>query len=111
VIGGTLLLTPGFITDIVGVFLLIPPTRALARRLLRRLTVGRFAVVSSFPTAGGGPFGRGGGERDPFGPGGGAGAGRGAGPGGAPHYDYDVTAEEMPADGDGERRLRRSDDE
>jgi UPF0716 protein FxsA len=111
VIGGTLLLTPGFITDIVGVFLLIPPTRALARRLLRRLTVGRFAVVGSFPAAGRGPFGRGGGERDPFGPGGGAGPGRGAGPGGAPHYDYDVTAEEMPADGDGERRLRRSDDE
>ena len=29
VIGGTLLLTPGFLTDIVGVFLLIPPTRAI----------------------------------------------------------------------------------
>src|SRR5215211_5733842 len=46
VIGGTLLLTPGFLTDIAGVFLLLPPTRALARRLLRRFTVGRFAVVS-----------------------------------------------------------------
>src|SRR5262245_15972266 len=34
-IGGTLLLTPGFITDIAGVVLLIPPTRALVRRLLR----------------------------------------------------------------------------
>src|SRR6201999_1819371 len=31
VIGGTLLVTPGFITDIFGLFLLIPPTRALAR--------------------------------------------------------------------------------
>src|SRR5215470_5156632 len=30
VVGGTLLLAPGFLTDIVGVFLLIPPTRALA---------------------------------------------------------------------------------
>src|SRR5215203_5310487 len=34
-IGGTLLLTPGFITDIVGLFFLIPPTRAIVRRLLR----------------------------------------------------------------------------
>ena len=34
-IGGTLLLTPGFVTDIFGVLLLIPPTRAIARRLLR----------------------------------------------------------------------------
>src|ERR1700704_1267113 len=31
VIGGPLLLAPGFITDIVGILLLIPPTRAIAR--------------------------------------------------------------------------------
>jgi UPF0716 protein FxsA len=41
--GGALLLTPGFLTDILGVALLLPPTRAvirgiLARRLLRRMT-------------------------------------------------------------------------
>jgi UPF0716 protein FxsA len=35
---GALLLTPGFLTDAVGVLLLLPPTRAI----LRRLTVGRF---------------------------------------------------------------------
>jgi len=34
VIGGTLLVTPGFITDVVGVFFLFPPTRALARAVL-----------------------------------------------------------------------------
>jgi UPF0716 protein FxsA len=45
VIGGTLLLTPGFLTDIAGLFLLIPPTRAIARRLLRRYTVARVTVV------------------------------------------------------------------
>src|SRR3954469_12775057 len=40
VIGGTLLLSPGFITDIFGIFFLLPPTRAIARRLLKRFTVG-----------------------------------------------------------------------
>ena len=35
-IGGTLLLAPGFLTDIVGALFLIPPTRALVRRLLKR---------------------------------------------------------------------------
>jgi UPF0716 protein FxsA len=42
IFGGALLLTPGFITDILGLILLIPPTRALvrgvlARRLARRM--------------------------------------------------------------------------
>jgi UPF0716 protein FxsA len=45
VVGGTLLLAPGFLTDIVGIFLLIPPTRAIARSILRRFTIGRFTVV------------------------------------------------------------------
>lgn len=31
-VGGTLLLTPGFVTDVVGFFLVLPPTRPLARR-------------------------------------------------------------------------------
>jgi UPF0716 protein FxsA len=34
--GGVLLLTPGFITDILGLALLIPPTRALVRAVLVR---------------------------------------------------------------------------
>ena len=45
IVGGALLLTPGFVTDLVGLSFLLPPTRALIRRyLVRRL--GRRMVVS-----------------------------------------------------------------
>jgi UPF0716 protein FxsA len=47
-IGGTLLLAPGFLTDIVGLLLLIPPTRAIVRRLLKGL-VGRRLIVMGGP--------------------------------------------------------------
>jgi UPF0716 protein FxsA len=45
IFGGAFLITPGFITDVVGLVLLIPPTRAMVRRLLasrlgRRIAVG-----------------------------------------------------------------------
>jgi UPF0716 protein FxsA len=45
IFGGAFLITPGFLTDIVGLFLLLPPTRSLARtlvvrRLGRRVQVG-----------------------------------------------------------------------
>ena len=36
IFGGAFLITPGFITDIVGLFLLLPPTRALIRRAVAR---------------------------------------------------------------------------
>jgi UPF0716 protein FxsA len=36
IFGGAFLITPGFLTDIVGLLLLIPPTRALVRRMLVR---------------------------------------------------------------------------
>jgi len=36
IVGGTLMLAPGFITDAFGVLLLLPPTRALMRRGLMR---------------------------------------------------------------------------
>jgi len=36
-LAGALLLTPGFLSDVVGILLLLPPTRALARRLAPRL--------------------------------------------------------------------------
>ena len=42
--GGALLLTPGFLTDIVGVALLLPPTRAVFRRLLLRRLAKRMVV-------------------------------------------------------------------
>ena len=34
IFGGALLLTPGFLTDILGLALLVPPTRAVIRRVL-----------------------------------------------------------------------------
>jgi len=75
-IGGALLLTPGFITDAFGLLLLLPPTRAVARRLLRIYFARRLIVVG---------FG-------------------GAEPAGSRYdqsgraYDFDATAEEIPAD-------------
>jgi UPF0716 protein FxsA len=45
--GGALLLTPGFLSDILGVFLLLPPTRAVVRRVLVRRFAGR--MVASMP--------------------------------------------------------------
>lgn len=56
-VGGTLLLTPGFVTDVAGAFLVLPPTRPLARRLLavlvarraRRLAVRRGGVPRRGP--------------------------------------------------------------
>jgi len=43
-VAGALLLTPGFITDAIGLLLLFPPTRSLVRGLLRRFFVGRIAI-------------------------------------------------------------------
>jgi UPF0716 protein FxsA len=45
VIGGTLLLTPGFITDALGLLLLIPPTRAVLRRFFMRSIRRRGAIT------------------------------------------------------------------
>ena len=42
--GGLLMLTPGFITDILGLLLLIPPTRALVRGVLARRLTHRMVV-------------------------------------------------------------------
>jgi UPF0716 protein FxsA len=89
VIGGTLLLTPGFLTDIVGLFFLIPPTRALARRVLKRFTLGRFTVIGVPGGFGGsGTFGE---EQRP-----------------SRDYDFDASAEEVPPENPGERRLPSS---
>lgn len=48
-VGGTLMLSPGFVTDAVGIVLILPFTRPVARRLLtrvvsRRLLAGRVDV-------------------------------------------------------------------
>jgi UPF0716 protein FxsA len=94
ILGGALLIAPGFITDIFGVLLLIPPTRAVARRLLRRWTVGRVAVVG-FP--GGAAMG-----------GFGGGPSRGTDPDRS--YDYDIDAEEVGEDADLDHRLPPAED-
>jgi UPF0716 protein FxsA len=33
IFGGAFLITPGFVTDVFGLLLLLPPTRAVARRI------------------------------------------------------------------------------
>jgi UPF0716 protein FxsA len=63
IFGGALLLTPGFISDIAGVLFLLPPTRALIRRVFLRQAIRRMTAsmrVAAFP-AGGAPFGGNGG--------------------------------------------------
>jgi UPF0716 protein FxsA len=41
ILGGALLLTPGFITDIFGIICLLPPTRAVLWQFAKRLMVAR----------------------------------------------------------------------
>ena len=56
--GGALLLTPGFISDILGLLLLLPPTRALVRAVLVRRFAERMVASMSGPRVGGGPGSR-----------------------------------------------------
>lgn len=77
-VGGTLLVLPGFITDVVGLLLLLPPTRAIARRLLQAYVARRFVVVGTGGVRGGPP---------PY----------GSSPASRP-YDFEGTAEEVEAD-------------
>jgi UPF0716 protein FxsA len=51
--GGALMLAPGFITDLLGMALLLPPVRAVVRRMLRRRFTAR--VFGSGQGPGGGP--------------------------------------------------------
>jgi UPF0716 protein FxsA len=53
IFGGAFLITPGFITDVIGFFLLLPPTRALVRRFLaKRLIGGGVVRVARFARGG-----------------------------------------------------------
>ena len=79
-LGGAFLLTPGFLTDILGFGLLFPPTRALARRVLARRVLRRMTVSLAGGPAAGGDVG--GGRVPP----------RGAWPRGPRAYDVDGTA-------------------
>jgi UPF0716 protein FxsA len=53
---GTLLIVPGFITDALGLLLLAPPTRAIARRLIARNLRNRLVVRAIRFGAGGRPY-------------------------------------------------------
>jgi len=52
-VGGTLLLTPGFVSDVVGFFCVLPFTRPVARRMLegaiRRRLLGRSVTTIRTP--------------------------------------------------------------
>lgn len=43
-VGGTLMLTPGFVTDALGLFFVLPFTRPLARRVLARFVTARLVA-------------------------------------------------------------------
>ncbi len=45
-LAGALLLTPGFLGDIAGILLLLPPSRAVARTFLARVLRGRLQVAT-----------------------------------------------------------------
>jgi UPF0716 protein FxsA len=47
IFGGAFLITPGFLTDILGVLLLLPPTRALFRRFVQARLANRAVVAVS----------------------------------------------------------------
>ena len=47
IFGGALLLTPGFVTDVVGLTFLLPPTRAVLRRVLVRRFAGRMIASAT----------------------------------------------------------------
>jgi UPF0716 protein FxsA len=44
-LAAALMLTPGFLTDIVAIFLLLPPVRAVVRRELRRRVARRIEIL------------------------------------------------------------------
>jgi len=46
IFGAAFLITPGFLTDVVGIALLLPPTRAAARRVLVGIFSRRFVVAA-----------------------------------------------------------------
>jgi UPF0716 protein FxsA len=98
IFGGALLLTPGFLSDILGLVLLLPPTRAVVRTVLLRRFAGR--IVAGAASGAQARMGRrlrfeaGAGPRA----GAGAGAGRGGrrGPGSADDDVVEGTAHEVP---------------
>ena len=79
ILGGALLLAPGFITDTIGLLLLLPPTRSMLGGAVARLASRRFGFAWRVASPGGGSR-----ETRPGAPGRGNGA-----------YDYEGTAREV----------------
>jgi UPF0716 protein FxsA len=52
IFGGAFLITPGFITDVIGFLLLLPPTRALIRRAVSRRLLARGTIRVARAAAG-----------------------------------------------------------
>mgnify|MGYP001168301351 CR=1 FL=1 len=52
-LAGALLLTPGFLGDVLGILLLLPPTRAVARTVLARALRGRLRLATVGAAPGG----------------------------------------------------------
>jgi UPF0716 protein FxsA len=65
IFGGALLLTPGFVTDVLGIVLLLPPTRALVRGVVGRRLLPRMVAsgLGGFGVGAGAGAGAGGGAR------------------------------------------------
>jgi UPF0716 protein FxsA len=57
-VAGVLLIAPGFVTDLIGVLLLIPPVRVLARGYLKKRFVARFTIISGAGPNSGHPRGQ-----------------------------------------------------
>ena len=51
IVGGALLLAPGFITDVIGFALLLPPTRAVFRSVVARFARRRIAFGWAIPSS------------------------------------------------------------
>jgi len=56
-LAGALMVAPGFLTDILGFLLLLPPTRAIARRAVMHHFTGRLGTGYSFLGGAAGPMG------------------------------------------------------
>lgn len=52
IFGGAFLITPGFLTDIIGLLLLIPPTRAVLRRIATGWLGKRYGLTAVMGAAG-----------------------------------------------------------
>jgi UPF0716 protein FxsA len=57
-VGGTLLLTPGFLSDVVGLLFLLPPTRAAIRPVLTSYVTRRLGLGLVTPRRGSAPYQR-----------------------------------------------------